>query len=128
MSSQRRSFSPAFKAQVALQALRGEKSQAALCREHNLSPDLICRWKQTLEEQAQELFAHAGHSDAGAQRLAELERLVGQLTLELSAAKNSRFSCPGTPTKTGGDQDAGSRISGGDALRTARLPPQFLLL
>ena len=43
MSRQRRSFTPTFKAEVALQALRGEKSQAALCREHNLSPDLICR-------------------------------------------------------------------------------------
>jgi transposase len=87
MSRTRRSFTPAFKAQVALQALRGEKSQAALCREHNLSPDMICRWKQTLEEQAQELFATAAHADAQGERLAELERLVGQLTLELSAAK-----------------------------------------
>lgn len=87
MSRTRRSFTPAFKAQVALAALRGEKSQAALCREHNLSPDMLCRWKQTLEEQAQELFAHAARSDASQERLAELERLVGQLTLELSAAK-----------------------------------------
>lgn len=87
MSRQRRSFTPTFKATVALQALRGEKSQAALCREHNLSPDLICRWKQTVEEQAQQLFANATAVDAEQERLAELERLVGQLTLELSAAK-----------------------------------------
>jgi transposase-like protein len=87
MSIQRRSFTPAFKAQVALEALRGEKSQAALCREHNLSPDLLCRWKQTLQDQAQALFATAAHADAQEERLAQLEQLVGQLTLELSAAK-----------------------------------------
>lgn len=86
MSRQRRSFTPTFKAEVALSALRGEKSQAALCREHNLSPDLICRWKQTVEEQAPQLFANTV-ADTDQERVAELERLVGQLTLELSAAK-----------------------------------------
>jgi transposase-like protein len=97
----RRSFTPAFKAQVALQALRGEKSQAALCREHNLSPDLICRWKQTLEEQAQEIFSQTARSDASAERLAELERLVGQLTLELSAAKKLSSILPFRSPKNG---------------------------
>jgi transposase-like protein len=101
MSSTRRSFTPAFKAQVALQALRGEKSQAALCREHNLSPDMLCRWKQTLEAQAQELFATAAHSDAKDERLAQLERLVGQLTLELSAAKKLSRILPFRSHKNG---------------------------
>jgi Transposase and inactivated derivatives len=101
MSSQRRSFSPAFKAEVALQALRGEKSQAALCREHNLSPDLVCRWKQTVEEQAQQLFQNAVRTDAQDQHLAELERLVGQLTLELSAAKKLSRLLPSRSHKNG---------------------------
>ena len=87
MSNTRRRFTPAFKAEVALQALRSETSQAALCREHNLSPDMVCRWKQTLEEEAPQVFTQAAHTDAGHERLAELERLVGQLTLELCAAK-----------------------------------------
>lgn len=101
MSRTRRRFTPAFKADVALQALRGEKSQAALCREHNLSPDMVCRWKQTLEEQAQDLFANAARSDAGAARLAELERLVGQLTVELSAAKKLSSILPLHSQKNG---------------------------
>jgi transposase-like protein len=101
MSSQRRSFTPAFKAQVALAALCGEKSQAALCREHNLSPDLICRWKQILQEQAPELFATSARSDAQEERLAELERLVGQLTVELSAAKKLSSIWPSRSHKNG---------------------------
>ena len=112
MSRTRRSFTPAFKAEVALQALRGEKSQAALCREHNLSPDLLCRWKQTVEEQAAQLFANASVAEADQERLAELERLVGQLTLELSAAKNSPASCPGARPKAGGDHDACRGVPG----------------
>ena len=37
----RRSFTPEFKAKVVLEALRGEISQAALCRRHNLSEDQL---------------------------------------------------------------------------------------
>jgi transposase len=101
MSRTRRSFTPAFKAEVALQALRGEKSQASLCREHNLSPDLICRWKQTLEEQAAEIFDTASHADDREARLAELERLVGQLTVELCAAKKLSSILPFRSQKNG---------------------------
>lgn len=101
MSKTRRSFTPAFKAEVALQALRGEKSQAALCREHNLSPDLICRWKQTLEEQATQVFDKAMGQDDSQERVAELERLVGQLTVELAAAKKLSSILPSHSHKNG---------------------------
>ena len=36
--AKRRRFTPEFKAEVVLEALRGESSQAELCRRHNLSP------------------------------------------------------------------------------------------
>ena len=101
MSRIRRRFSPAFKAEVALQALRGEKSQAALCREHNLSPDIVSRWKQTVEEQAQELFQNTAQTDAHEEHLADLERLIGQLTLELSAAKKLSSIFPSRSPKNG---------------------------
>lgn len=101
MSKQRRHFSPAFKAEIALESLRGEKSQAALCREHNLSADLVCRWKQTLEDQAQQLFQNAVRTDEQEQRLAELERLVGQLTLELAAAKKLSTLLPSRSQRNG---------------------------
>jgi len=101
MSRIRRNFSPTFKADVALHALRGDKSQAALCREHNISPDLICRWKQTLEEQAVSLFHTAAASDDDQARLADLERLVGQLTVELCAAKKLSSILPPRSHKSG---------------------------
>jgi transposase-like protein len=40
-----RTFSPEFEAQVVLQLLRGDVSQAEICRKHKLSPKLIANWK-----------------------------------------------------------------------------------
>jgi len=85
--AKRRTFSAQFKAQVALDALREDKRQAALCREHNLAPDLVSRWRQQLVDRAAELFTTLASQSAEQARIAELERLVGQLTFELAALK-----------------------------------------
>ena len=39
----RRSFTPEFKAEVVLEALSGESSQAELCQQHNLSEDQLSK-------------------------------------------------------------------------------------
>jgi len=44
--AKRRRFTPEFKAEVVLEALRGETSQAEVCRRHNLSQDQLSKWKQ----------------------------------------------------------------------------------
>jgi len=85
--AKRRTFSAQFKAQVALESLRDDKSPAVLCREHNLGADLVSRWRQQLVERASELFATPASQSAEQARIAELERLVGQLTFELAVAK-----------------------------------------
>lgn len=76
-------YSTEFKAQVALGSLRGDKGQAALCREHNLSAYLVSCCRQQLIERAPKLFAAPASRSAEQARTAELERLVGQLTFEL---------------------------------------------
>ena len=85
--NKRRRFSPQFKAQVVLEALQGDTSQAATCRKHDLSPDLLSRWRQQFLEQAHLVFATSTNLSAGQSRIAELERLVRQLTFKLAAAK-----------------------------------------
>lgn len=82
-----RKFSPEFKAKIALAALRGEATTAELCRKHQLSDTLVARWKQQLLKQAHCIFAAATPDDAQRQRIDDLERLIGQLTVELDAAK-----------------------------------------
>jgi transposase-like protein len=85
--TKRRRFSPEFKVQVVLQTLRGEGSTAAICRQHGLSADLLTRWRQQFLSHAHQAFADPRRRSDEHVRIAELERLVGQLTLELSAAK-----------------------------------------
>jgi transposase len=43
--SRPRKFTPAFKAQVVLELLSGTKSSAELCRQYQLSSQLLARWK-----------------------------------------------------------------------------------
>jgi transposase len=99
--TKRRIFSPRFKAQIALESQRGDRSQAALCREHSLGPDLVSRWRQQLVERAHELFATPASQSAEQERIAELERLVGQLTFELSAAKKLSALLSSRSTRNG---------------------------
>ena len=57
----RRTFTPEFKTEVVLEALRGESSQAELCRKpHNLSEDQVSKWKQQFLENAVSVFAAHG--------------------------------------------------------------------
>ncbi len=84
-----RHYAPDFKARIVLEVLQGEKSQAQICRENNLADDLVTHWRHEFLAHAVEVF-QAGHNrSAEQQRLVELERLVGQLTLELSILKKA---------------------------------------
>lgn len=85
--SKPRKFSPQFKAKIALAALRGEATTAELCRKHQLSDSVIGRWKIQLVKSADQVFASTTPDDAQRQRIDDLERLIGQLTVELDAAK-----------------------------------------
>ena len=86
----RRNFTPEFKAKVVVEALRGETSQAELCRRHNLGEDQLLKWKQQLLENAASLFEPADKiSKDDAERIAHLEQLVGKLTVALDIHKKA---------------------------------------
>ena len=86
----RRNFTPEFKAEVVLEALSGESSQAELCRRHNLSEDQLSKWKQQVVENVASVFTSTDkHSKEVTERIAELERLVGRLTLALEIQKKA---------------------------------------
>ena len=93
--AKRRTFSPEFKAQAVLEVLTGVKSGARVCREHQIKDTVLSRWKQEFIERAPQLFAPQGlpgkaHSQEE-ERIAELERLVGRLTMELEMSKKASF-------------------------------------
>ncbi len=86
----RRNFTPEFKAVVVLEALRGETSQAELCRRHNLSEAQLSKWKQQLLENAASLFEPTGRaSKDAAKQIAHLEQLVEKLTVALDIHKKA---------------------------------------
>ena len=88
--AKRRRFTPEFKAEVVLEALRGESSQAELCRRHNLSQDQLSKWKQQAVEHFSSLFTSVDQQSSEAtERIAELERLVGRLTLSMEIEKKA---------------------------------------
>ena len=85
--ARRRRFSPEFKVRVVLKWISGIKTQAEACREYSLSPQTVSRWKTEFVEKAPQLFRNKEHESAEQVRIAELERMVGRLSLELEVAK-----------------------------------------
>jgi len=85
----RRTFTAEFKTQVVLDIITGRQSSAAICRRHNLKPQLVSRWKSEFLERAAVIFAGDKQQEADQERIAELERLLGRLTLELEVAKKA---------------------------------------
>ena len=94
--SKHRTFSPEFKAQVVLEVLSG-RSIAEVCREHALKYDLVVRWKTQFLANAPRLFQLEQPSQIDQARIAELERMLGRLTMELEIAKkvSSLLKSPG---------------------------------
>ena len=79
----RRTHSPAFKAKVALAAVKGEKTLAELAQQFDVHPNQITTWKNHLLEGAAGVF---GHDDKGSAEapvdLKALHAKIGELALE----------------------------------------------
>jgi transposase-like protein len=76
----RRNHSSIFKAKVALDAIRGEKTLAELTKLHDVHPNQINDWKNQLLERAASVFGV--ESATAPVDLKELHAKIGQLALE----------------------------------------------
>ena len=86
---ERRKFSPEYKVKLVLEMLRGEKGLMQASREYGIKDTVLSRWKQEFVERSPELFRQEGSEEHRrmVDRVGELERMVGRLTLELDMAK-----------------------------------------
>jgi putative transposase len=77
-------FGGAFKAKVALAAIRGDKTTAQLASEYEVHTSQVTAWKQQLLEQAPQLFEDArskSREETGANEQ-ELYEQIGRLKVE----------------------------------------------
>jgi transposase-like protein len=80
----RTQYTPAFKAKVAIDALRNVDTVTNLSKRYKVNPNLITKWKSALVEGSSAVFERSGATspgDADAER-SELLKKIGQLTLE----------------------------------------------
>jgi transposase len=82
MRRTRRNHAPGFKAQVALAAIRGDKTLAELAEHFEVHPNQISEWKQQLTASAANVFGGTPRAKAAPPDLNVLHAKIGQRTLE----------------------------------------------
>jgi transposase-like protein len=87
MNRKRRRFSGAFKAKVALAAVRGDKTTAELAAKFGVHGNQVSEWKRQLLEGAPELFADRRSRDANGAAEEELYEQIGRLKMEVEWLK-----------------------------------------
>ena len=79
----RKKHSAAYKAKVALEALKGDETVAELASRFQVHPGQIRVWKRALMESASEVFENGkGKSKENDALIAQLYQQIGQLTVE----------------------------------------------
>ena len=97
-----RVHSRSFKLEVVRQVASGAKRPSQVCREYGLATSVLDRWRQEYAARGEEAFTprEATGTEALEARIADLERLCGQLALENTALKKGLSKRPwpsGTP-------------------------------
>ena len=89
MATKRKVHTPAFKAQIALAALKGDKTVNELASQHGVHPTLIHGWKKQLLGSAEELFSQGSKAAAADHEAlqAQLYEQIGRLKMELDWVK-----------------------------------------
>src|SRR4051794_41831619 len=92
MAGKRKTHTAAFKAQVALAALKNDRTVNELAAQFGVHPTLIHEWKKRLLAGADAVFPHGAKADPcdPEARKAELFEQIGRLKMELEWVKKTR--------------------------------------
>jgi transposase len=92
MGTKRKVHTAAFKAQVALAAVRGDRTANELAAQLGVHPTLIHAWKKQLLAGAEAVFANGAKAAPAEDRSAELYEQIGRLKVELDWVKKKAAS------------------------------------
>ena len=89
MKRQRRQYSADWKAKVALEAIKGQRTVQEIASHYEVHPTLVTHWKKQLLEGAAEIFPNGkrGAYDADEELKAELYQQIGKLQVEVDWLK-----------------------------------------
>jgi transposase len=91
VKTSRRKHSPAFKAKVALEAMRGDKTIAEIASQYEIHPNQIMQWKKQLAEEAAGIFENGQtrKPQDGKVLIKKLYQEIGQLKVEKDFLEDS---------------------------------------
>jgi transposase len=94
MARKRKSHPAAFKAQVALAAVKGDKTISELASQHGVHPTMIHAWKKQLLSNVEDLFQSGAKTSDGEHEAlaAQLYEQIGRLKTELDWLKKKAAS------------------------------------
>ena len=87
--AKRRQFTPEFKVRLVLDVLTGVQSQAEACRKHALGPNLLGSGRPPSWSGRTLVFETEAPESAEQARIAELEQVLGRMTLENEILKKA---------------------------------------
>jgi len=83
MKRTRRNHAAAFKAKVALAALKGDKTLAEIAEQYEVHVNQVAQWRSQLFERASDVFATAAErNESSGPEVKELHAKIGQLAME----------------------------------------------
>ena len=99
MRRPRGNHSAKFKAQVALEAIRGEKTVAQIAAHHGVHPNQVTSWKNQAVENLAGIFGGEKAAGDDRERIRELHAKIGELTVERDFLEGALGKFPGLSGK-----------------------------